>query len=246
VTIGWYGFALWLGAALVGLGQAEPHLPPGISASLWALMLVSSALSFLGQMLMTIALQRLEAGPVQVLSTLEIVWSFIWQITFLHTSPSARSALGALTIISCAALVAVQKMVASRAAAAPVPSAAGGDEGAGADQELGEVGAAGQGADGEGVAMEYRARGHSMRALRDHMPLPVAPAPDTPMPAGEDGQAIEAPHSKADCRQADGLHPRDDAPRLEQAGALCTVAASPDERPRAHAGAPSPVRPSGG
>jgi len=45
------------------------------------------------------ALQRLEAGPVQVLGTLEIVFSFVWQASFLHTPLSARSALGALTII---------------------------------------------------------------------------------------------------------------------------------------------------
>ncbi|KAJ1632727.1 hypothetical protein T492DRAFT_986266, partial [Pavlovales sp. CCMP2436] len=76
----------------------ERLVPPDVPNS-WCIMLWSASLSFLAQCLNTMALQRLEAGPVQVLGTLEIVFSFVWQASFLHTPLSARSALGALTII---------------------------------------------------------------------------------------------------------------------------------------------------
>mmetsp|Transcript_15275 Transcript_15275/g.35536 ORF Transcript_15275/g.35536 Transcript_15275/m.35536 type:complete len:370 (+) Transcript_15275:111-1220(+) len=99
VSIGWYGFCLWSFALVAAVLLDERLVPPDVPNSAWCIMLGSASLSFLAQCLNTMALQRLEAGPVQVLGTLEIVFSFVWQASFLHTPLSARSALGALTII---------------------------------------------------------------------------------------------------------------------------------------------------
>ncbi|KAG8464275.1 hypothetical protein KFE25_003338 [Diacronema lutheri] len=111
-SIGWYGFALTALSATTAALLGEPLVPRGMGARLWLLVLGGAALSFVAQTLNTMALQRLEAGRVQVLGTLEICFSFAWQALFLHTPLSARSALGALAIISCAALAAAQGLLA--------------------------------------------------------------------------------------------------------------------------------------
>jgi uncharacterized membrane protein len=178
VSIGWYGALSAAAAAAALLALAEPLVPQGVPAATWAVMLSSGTLSFVGQMLNTMALQRLEAGPVQILATLEIVFSFVWQATFLGSSVRPRAALGALIIVSAAALIAIPKILSLRAPRAPaaVPDA---------ETHAVDVDAS------EGIAMG-RNEVRSRLALRlpgvsrsqQHVPLPVEPAA-----AGEAGHA---------------------------------------------------------
>eukprot|EP00307_Rebecca_sp_RCC1486_P012859 CAMPEP_0119423218 /NCGR_PEP_ID=MMETSP1335-20130426/29789_1 /TAXON_ID=259385 /ORGANISM="Chrysoculter rhomboideus, Strain RCC1486" /LENGTH=157 /DNA_ID=CAMNT_0007448699 /DNA_START=62 /DNA_END=535 /DNA_ORIENTATION=+ len=85
--------------------------PAEVSDKSWVLMFSGAAVSFFAQTLVIMSLQRLEAGPVNVLATLEIVFSFTWQTTLLGTSSHLTSVLGVLVIVSCAILVSAQKML---------------------------------------------------------------------------------------------------------------------------------------
>lgn len=204
VSIGWYGAALLSAAVLAGAALGEPLAPTGAPPWLWALVLGSAALSFVAQAFNTMALQRLPAGPVQVLGTLEICFSFLWQTTFLRTPLSVRSALGALTIISCAALAAAQTLLAPRAAPELV--------------EVGGVAASWSDAAAAGGGLRARSRLGRLWAPRGrHEPLQVEPAPDTeeavgPLARGadegaEDGRAPPVRHSLAALHKPAGVLP---------------------------------------
>lgn len=175
VTIGWYGASLFFASACAAIVQREPLVPEGIDPWLWLLVFSSATLSFGAQTFNTMALQRLAAGPVQVLGTLEICFSFVWQVTFLQTPLSARSAIGALTIISCAALAAAQTLLAR-----PRP---GGDESIRTASGL-EVASWRE----DGGAADGRAAQSTLGRLwaprGRHAPLAVEPAPDTEEAAG--------------------------------------------------------------
>ena len=64
---------------------------------------------FLGQILLTKALQIENAGPVSVARTLDIVLSFFYQITLLHDTPDLYSYLGSCLVVSCVLLTAFSR-----------------------------------------------------------------------------------------------------------------------------------------
>lgn len=119
VLIFYYGLALALMACVWSAVRAEPILgSANIEPRWWALLLLGAALSFVAQLLVTMALQRVEAGPINVCSTLEIVFSFAFQATLLATHIEMRAVLGALVIFAASALVGAQRVRADRVAAA--------------------------------------------------------------------------------------------------------------------------------
>lgn len=109
VSSGWYGFSLiatslpWMAA--LGLEVA----PRAAHARSWATILCSASVSFGAQVLLIMGLQRLEAGPGNVLATLEIVFSFTWQVTILGTASPPLAILGTAVIIVCAAAVSARE-----------------------------------------------------------------------------------------------------------------------------------------
>ncbi|XP_058451308.1 solute carrier family 35 member G1 [Malaya genurostris] len=74
------------------------------------LLVIALALfSFGGQILLTLALQYEQAGPVAVARSADIVFAFIWQIMFFEETPSVYSILGALLVVSSVVLSALRK-----------------------------------------------------------------------------------------------------------------------------------------
>lgn len=70
--------------------------------------------SFLGQVCLTRALQTEQAGPVSVVrSTADIVFVFIWQISFFNEIPDQYSVSGAIVVSACVILTGVRKWVLS-------------------------------------------------------------------------------------------------------------------------------------
>jgi drug/metabolite transporter (DMT)-like permease len=64
---------------------------------------------FLGQILLTKALQIENAGPCAVARTLDIVLAFFYQITLLHDTPDWYSYLGSFLVVSCVLLTAFRR-----------------------------------------------------------------------------------------------------------------------------------------
>jgi drug/metabolite transporter (DMT)-like permease len=74
------------------------------------LLVVALALfSFGGQILLTLALQFEEAGPVAIARSADIVFAFIWQIMFFKEVPNRYSVMGAILVVSSVVLSGLRK-----------------------------------------------------------------------------------------------------------------------------------------
>lgn len=62
------------------------------------LVLALALFSFAGQILLTLALQIEQAGPVSIARASDIVFAFIWQVCFFHEIPTIHSLIGALLV----------------------------------------------------------------------------------------------------------------------------------------------------
>ncbi|XP_063368322.1 solute carrier family 35 member G1 [Cydia amplana] len=65
--------------------------------------------SYLGQILLTMALQMEQAGPVAIARSADIVFAFLWQIMFFNEMPSKASVMGAVLVLSSVILVGLRK-----------------------------------------------------------------------------------------------------------------------------------------
>jgi len=65
--------------------------------------------SFSGQILLTMALQMEQAGPVAIARSADIVFAFIWQILFFGEVPNLFSVCGAILVVSSVLLTGVRK-----------------------------------------------------------------------------------------------------------------------------------------
>lgn len=78
------------------------------------LLVIAIALfSFAGQVLLTMALQVENAGPVAIARTSDIVFAFIWQILFFKEVPNVYSLLGAFLVTSSVVVTGLRKWVVS-------------------------------------------------------------------------------------------------------------------------------------
>lgn len=76
------------------------------------LLIVALALfSFLGQILLTLALQLEQVGPVAIARSSDIVFAFIWQVLFFEEIPNFFSVAGAILVMSSVMLTGVRKWV---------------------------------------------------------------------------------------------------------------------------------------
>lgn len=67
--------------------------------------------SFGGQILLTIALQIEQAGPVAIARSSDIVFAFIWQVLFFNEIPNRFSVGGAILVMSSVLLTGLRKWV---------------------------------------------------------------------------------------------------------------------------------------
>ncbi|KAK6636552.1 hypothetical protein RUM43_010214 [Polyplax serrata] len=65
--------------------------------------------SFSGQILLTLALQLEQAGPVAIARSADIVFAFIWQILFFKEVPNIYSVAGAVLVTSSVILTGLRK-----------------------------------------------------------------------------------------------------------------------------------------
>ncbi|ODN04298.1 Solute carrier family 35 member G1 [Orchesella cincta] len=77
----------------------------------WLLAFGLGALAFAGQSLFTLALKFEDAGPVALIRTCEVIFTFLWQIMFLGQLPDAFSVIGAFLILLCVLLTTLRKLV---------------------------------------------------------------------------------------------------------------------------------------
>lgn len=78
------------------------------------ILIVALALfSFGGQILLTLALQLEQAGPVSIARSSDIVFAFIWQVMFFDEIPNRYSVIGAILVMSSVVLTGVRKWLLS-------------------------------------------------------------------------------------------------------------------------------------
>ncbi|XP_046454519.1 solute carrier family 35 member G1-like [Daphnia pulex] len=75
------------------------------------LMVLLAIFSFAGQILLTMALQHEQAGPVAIARSADVVFAFIWQVIFLNEIPGWISLIGALLVTTSVLLTGVRKWV---------------------------------------------------------------------------------------------------------------------------------------
>ncbi|CAG9830679.1 unnamed protein product [Diabrotica balteata] len=75
------------------------------------LIVALAVFSFLGQILLTVALQMEQAGPVAIARSSDIVFAFIWQVMFFNEVPNRFSVGGAILVLSSVLLIGLRKWV---------------------------------------------------------------------------------------------------------------------------------------
>lgn len=70
---------------------------------------ILAVFSFMGQILLTMALQIEEAGPVAIARSADIVFAFLWQLVFFSEIPNTYSVFGAILVVSSIILVGLRK-----------------------------------------------------------------------------------------------------------------------------------------
>ncbi|KAH9382719.1 solute carrier family 35 member G1-like [Haemaphysalis longicornis] len=103
-----FGWVAILETATIGLFTAKFELPR-CGLDRW-LLVVLGAFSFGGQVLLTRALQLEQAGPVSVVrAAADIVFVFVWQVTFFGEVPDRYTVSGAVLVTSCVLLTGLRK-----------------------------------------------------------------------------------------------------------------------------------------
>ncbi|XP_066255664.1 solute carrier family 35 member G1 [Euwallacea similis] len=75
------------------------------------LIVALAVFSFLGQILLTIALQMEQAGPVAIARSTDIIYAFIWQVIFFNEVPNRFSIIGTVLVMSSVILTGLRKWV---------------------------------------------------------------------------------------------------------------------------------------
>ncbi|ENN72564.1 hypothetical protein YQE_10904, partial [Dendroctonus ponderosae] len=75
------------------------------------LIVALAVFSFLGQILLTIALQLEQAGPVAIARSTDIIYAFIWQVLFFEEVPNRFSIIGSILVMSSVILTGLRKWV---------------------------------------------------------------------------------------------------------------------------------------
>ncbi|XP_018321629.1 solute carrier family 35 member G1 isoform X2 [Agrilus planipennis] len=73
------------------------------------LIVALAVFSFSGQILLTLALQMEQAGPVSIARSADIVFAFIWQVLFFEEVPNRYSVTGAVLVLTSVILTGMRK-----------------------------------------------------------------------------------------------------------------------------------------
>ena len=76
-----------------------------------SLIIANGVLTYLGTFFKTIALRMEGAGPVSIVRTADIFFAFTWQYLIYKIVPDTVSIVGAILIVSCVFLLAIQKII---------------------------------------------------------------------------------------------------------------------------------------
>jgi drug/metabolite transporter (DMT)-like permease len=88
--------AEWLQAAAAKMFVLVSHgLPDRHDAMLLGGILVAN---FVGQVLLSLGFQRMDAGRGSAVNTTQVLFGCVWDVTLLHTAPSMAMAVGAMAI----------------------------------------------------------------------------------------------------------------------------------------------------
>lgn len=82
-----YGFYSVIECLIFALIAGVLEVPE--STEHWALAIALGLLAFLGQSMFTMALKYEDAGPIALIRTSEVIFTFIWQIVFLAEIPDS-------------------------------------------------------------------------------------------------------------------------------------------------------------
>jgi drug/metabolite transporter (DMT)-like permease len=80
-----YGFYSVIECLIFALIAGTYELPQ--TGEHWLLAIALGVIAFFGQSMFTIALKFEDAGPVALIRTSEVIFTFIWQIIFLSEIP---------------------------------------------------------------------------------------------------------------------------------------------------------------
>ncbi|KAL3271280.1 hypothetical protein HHI36_021770 [Cryptolaemus montrouzieri] len=75
------------------------------------LIVALAVFSFIGQILLTLALQLEQAGPVAIARSCDIAFAFIWQVMFFNEIPNMFSVGGAILVLSSVVLIGMRKWI---------------------------------------------------------------------------------------------------------------------------------------
>ncbi|CAG7816341.1 unnamed protein product, partial [Allacma fusca] len=105
LTFGSWGVAESL---VVALGFGVLQLPQGTWDSFLTLV-VLPVLVFCGQISIILAVKFENAGPVSLIRTCDVIFSFIWQFIFLSVLPDVYSLVGAIIVVCGVVITAFRK-----------------------------------------------------------------------------------------------------------------------------------------
>ena len=112
VAFGTWGFGE---SFIVALTAGVLELPRGHTDSV-LMFLVLPPLVFLGQMSIILAVKFDTAGPVAMLRSCDVIFSFVWQYIFLNVQPDACSSVGAVLVVSCVLVIGIRKWISALSA----------------------------------------------------------------------------------------------------------------------------------
>lgn len=107
VTVFWFSSVLAMFGAVLTVALDGFTLPRSLS-SIGECIGIGFC-GFMGQILLTKALQSENALPIAVTRTFDIVLAFFYQITLLHDTPDWYSYLGSVLVVSCVLLTAFRR-----------------------------------------------------------------------------------------------------------------------------------------
>jgi drug/metabolite transporter (DMT)-like permease len=111
----WLGVSMSAVGALLVYATDAPLAPAGARAADWAALLAAALVSLGANVLLNWGLQRIEAGPGNVIASLEVLFAYAYQLVLLRTPSSAVALVGTAVIVASALGATLTSCATSRA-----------------------------------------------------------------------------------------------------------------------------------
>uniref|UniRef100_A0A0G4HJH9 EamA domain-containing protein n=1 Tax=Chromera velia CCMP2878 TaxID=1169474 RepID=A0A0G4HJH9_9ALVE len=105
VLLGGYGVTLGVGCAVSAAVSSTDLIPVSKGPVDWLVVGLTGLTGFSANLLVAESLRRVDASVVNVIATLEVAFSFVWQICTLARPASLTAVCGSVLILACSALV---------------------------------------------------------------------------------------------------------------------------------------------